>query len=219
MSVVAIIPARVGSRGIPNKNFISVCHKPLIFYAIDSCLNLNDVIHTIDNIVVSTDSAIYHSDLKNHYGDKITVVPRGAEAASNSATSEEAILDCLDRIEYHTLVCFIQCTSPLTGWDDLLRLIREVKDRKKDSATFYTDDYGYYAELHDFNKMTGWLPRQERLPLKRIAGNAWCFRTFGFLKHQKRLFGDIGYVEIDKHKTLEIDDYTDVKIATALLEG
>ena len=51
---IAIIPARGGSKGIPNKNLIDVCGKPLIFYTIKRAFESNE----FDTVVVSSDSDI-----------------------------------------------------------------------------------------------------------------------------------------------------------------
>jgi len=212
MRTVAVIPARGGSKGIPNKNFIRIDNKPLIYYAIDFCLET----HLIDKVVVSTDSKIYKMAIEQKYKTKVDVVDRSEEAASDSATSEMAMLDALNRIKYHDISCLVQCTSPFTDAIDMLRLIREVRDNGRDSATFYTEDWSYFKEIHDISRIVRWLPRQERIPLTRIAGNAWAFKTAKFLIKQNRLFGDIGFVKIDEWKTLEIDNYADVYKADGL---
>ena len=55
MKILAIIPARSGSKGIPNKNIIDVCGKPLIQYSIDSALSLKAK-GLIEKVIISTDS-------------------------------------------------------------------------------------------------------------------------------------------------------------------
>lgn len=212
MRTVAVIPARGGSKGIRDKNITRIDNMPLIYYAIDFCLNTP----IIDKVVVSTDSKLYEKIIKKRYGTKVEVVDRSEEAASDTATSEDAMIDALSRIKYHDISCLVQCTSPFTEPGDMTRLVREVKDRGKDSATFYTEDWHYFKEIHEINRIVKWLPRQQRIPLSRIAGNAWAFRTPGFLKAENRLFGDMGFVKIDEWKTLEIDTFADVYKADGL---
>ena len=210
MSVVAIILARGGSKTIPLKNIEVMAGKPLIWYSIDCCLNTS----LIDHVVVSTDSSLIREDVYHHFGDKVEVVDRRSETATNGATSEAAIFDTLDRIGEFDHVCLVQCTSPLTDPEDLNNLIKQITEEGKDSAGFYVEDYGYFYEDDLTIPRT---PRQLMTPKKRETGNAWCFRISGFYKHKSRLFGDIGIVKIDKPKDLEIDEWEDIQMASSLL--
>jgi CMP-N-acetylneuraminic acid synthetase len=209
MKVTAIIPIRKGSKSIPNKGLIPIAGKPLIHYAVECCLEAK----LVDEVVISTD---YPPDaiITRDFGNRIKVVGRSKEAATDTATSEMALLDCLPRITTSEIICFVQCTSPLTEPVDLDRLIGTVAFGGKDSAAFYVNDYGHFFEHHDLVN-TVRIPRQEREPLKREAGNAWAFTTKGFMKHKTRLFGDVGYVEIAEPKNLEIDAYHDITLAAS----
>jgi N-acylneuraminate cytidylyltransferase len=213
MSITAIIPVRKGSKGIPNKGFKYIAGRPLIYHTIDCCLETPDINH----VVITTDATDKISSLKYWYRDKITVVPRDPRAATDTATSEMALLDCLSRIEKPELIVFAQCTSPLTEPKDLTNLISQVKDLGADSAGFYAHDYRYYVQIHNLKDVG--IPRQDREPLIRIAGNAWCFKTEGFLKHKTRFFGEAALVQIDEYKTLEIDDEYDWIMTQALLDN
>jgi CMP-N-acetylneuraminic acid synthetase len=211
VSVTAIIPVRKGSKSIPNKNLIPIAGKPLLHYAVECCLEAR----LIDSVVVTTDYAPGSILTRDH--SRVQVVGRSKEAATDSATSEDALIDCLEKLEYRPdIVCFVQCTSPLTDPVDLDRLIGTVQFDGKDSAAFYVNDYGHFFEYHDLTT-TPRLPRQEREPLKREAGNAWAFTTKGFLEHKTRLFGDVGYVHLAEPKNLEIDNYHDIIQAAALI--
>jgi CMP-N-acetylneuraminic acid synthetase len=212
VKVTAIIPVRKGSKSIPNKGIIPIAGKPLIHYAVECCLDAK----LVDEVVVSTD---YPPDaiITRDFGNRIRVVGRSKEAATDTATSEDALLDCLDKIGTKSdAICFVQCTSPLTEPVDLNMLIGTVTFGGKDSAAFYVNDYGHFFEHHELVD-TDRTPRQQREPLKREAGNAWAFTTEGFMKYKTRLFGDVGYVKIAEPKNLEIDSYHDITLAAALI--
>ncbi len=211
MTVTAIIPVRKGSKGIPNKGFKYIAGKPLVFHTIDCCLATPD----IDNVVVTTDSEEGTKLIKDWYKFRVTVVPRDPEAATDEATSEMALLDCLSKISMPEYVVFAQCTSPLTKPSDLTNLITQVKDYEADSAGFYVHDYRYYTQLHDIKKIG--IPRQDREPVIRIAGNAWCFKTDGFLDEKTRFYGQVSLIQIDDYKSLEIDNEEDWIMTEALL--
>jgi len=85
--ILAIIPARGGSKGTPGKNISFLCGKPLIAYAIETALNSK----YIDKVVVSTeDEAI--TEVSQIYG--ADVIPRPPELAQDNVTLDPVILQC-----------------------------------------------------------------------------------------------------------------------------
>lgn len=103
---IAIIPARSGSKGLPNKNILTLIDRPLIAYTIEAALD-SDV---FDRVIVSTDSEEYKS-IAEKYGAE--VILREKELASDTATSFMVVKDVLSRIEVkpHYFV-LLQPTSP-----------------------------------------------------------------------------------------------------------
>ena len=115
--IIAIIPARGGSKGIPNKNIYPICQKPLIAYTIEAAKKSK----YIDNVVVSTDSEKI-SEVSKQYGAKVPFL-RPDILASDTAKTIDVLIDALDRLQknnekYHTLV-LLQPTSPLRSTEDI----------------------------------------------------------------------------------------------------
>ncbi|KGQ45299.1 acylneuraminate cytidylyltransferase [Gallibacterium anatis] len=108
MKKIAIITARSGSKGLPNKNVLLVNGKPLIAYSIEAAINS----HQFEKIIVTTDSQEY-IDLLSHY--PIEFVKRSPQLATDTASSFVVIEDVLNRyknIEFDYFV-LLQPTSPL----------------------------------------------------------------------------------------------------------
>ncbi|TPW94057.1 acylneuraminate cytidylyltransferase family protein, partial [Schumannella luteola] len=107
--VVAIIPARGGSRGVPSKNLRRVGGVPLVARAVESAL----AVAAIDRVVVSTDDPEIAEVARARGAD---VVDRPAELAGDTASSESAIDHTLETLAEHGIevgvVVFIQATSP-----------------------------------------------------------------------------------------------------------
>ena len=80
-SVLAIIPARGGSKGLPGKNKKKLCGKPLIAWTIEQAKSCSD----IDRIVVSTDDKNI-ADIAKKYGAEVPFI-RPAELASDTASN------------------------------------------------------------------------------------------------------------------------------------
>lgn len=201
--VVAIIPARGGAKGIPGKNINLLAGKPLLAYVIEAAHGTR----LIEDVFVSTDSEEIKTVALQY---RAKVIDRPAEFATDTATSEAVLVHALqylrNKSQDYKICVFMQATSPLTRSGDLDKLVHEIK-KGKDSAGCYVKDYGFFWGLHDASIPHP--PRQVREPYKREAGNAWAFTVEGFLKARSRHFGEIGLVEIEEPRQLEIDTLQD----------
>jgi len=109
--IIAIIPARGGSKGIPHKNIINLCGKPLISYSIDASLKSK----YIDYVMVSTDDEKI-ADVARKYGAQVPFM-RPEELAADTSKTIDAILHVLDELKkrgdiYDTMI-LLQPTQPL----------------------------------------------------------------------------------------------------------
>ncbi len=214
MSVLAVVPARGGSKGIKHKNIIDVNGKPLIYYVINALLKTK----AVDKVVVSTDDGKIKNVVQNLFDHDVDVLDRPANISDDVATSESVIEHAIRNIEEkYDYTMLVQCTSPLTEPEDFTRLIKSVK--KYDSAAFYVEDCGLFFDEEEDMKLlrAARLPRQVRAWKKKEVGSAWIFKTGGFLKHGSRLFGKIGLCEIEPPKDIEIDDIGDVEVIEFIL--
>ena len=128
--IVAIIPARGGSRGIPRKNIVPFCGKPLLAWSILQARAAQKV----DAVYVSTDDAEI-ARVARSYGAK--VIDRPAEISGDTATSESALLHAVTTIEKGgtdiRCVVFLQATSPLREASDIDTALRAFISEKADS--------------------------------------------------------------------------------------
>ena len=108
---ISIIPARGGSKEIPRKN-IKIFHgKPLIAHSIEAAQSAR----VVDKVIVSTDAKKI-TDISNSFGAE--VIWRPDSLATDTASSEEALIHAVDTLEKDTsieidYVFFLQATSPL----------------------------------------------------------------------------------------------------------
>lgn len=111
MKLLAIIPARGGSKGLPGKNIRPLCGKPLICYAIDTARSLL----TDCDICVSTDD-MHIRDVVEKYGLSVPFI-RPAELATDTATTNDVLLHSLYFYERlgnkYDAVLLLQPTTPL----------------------------------------------------------------------------------------------------------
>ena len=134
--VLAIIPARGNSKGIPNKNIRLFDKKPLISYTINQALNLKKE-GFIDRIIVSTDSPKIASVAKKYKAEVPFLRPKNL--ATSKSNVIDAVLHLLQEIkskEDYTpdYILLLQTTSPLREEDDVIKCFKKIKSPKTDAV-------------------------------------------------------------------------------------
>jgi N-acylneuraminate cytidylyltransferase/CMP-N,N'-diacetyllegionaminic acid synthase len=138
--VIAIIPARSGSKGLPGKNIKPLLGKPLIAYTIEAALKSKH----ITNIIVSTnDKNIYQIGL--NYGADDTFL-RPAELAQDDSLAIDNYLYTIQRLndEFNYDIndfVVLQPTSPLRKSEDIDAAIELFRDKSADSVISYTEEH------------------------------------------------------------------------------
>jgi len=129
--ILAVIPARGGSKRLPRKNVLNFAGKPLIAWSIEAALQSK----YIDRVVVSTDDNEI-AKVSKQYGADVPFM-RPPELARDAATSIDTVLDAIRQLEnmgdvYH-YVLLLQPTSPLRGVKDIDGAVLQL-DSRIDSA-------------------------------------------------------------------------------------
>lgn len=164
---VAVIPARGGSKGIPGKNLKEVGGVPLLARSIRAARTARQV----DQVCVSSDDPAL-LDLAEAEG--AIAIPRPAELAGDTASSEVALLHALsvlrDRGIHPELLVFLQCTSPFTQSEHIDAVIAALQQSGAAMAFSAMPWHGFLWGLDP----DGWgvgvnheadLPRQRRQDL------------------------------------------------------
>jgi YrbI family 3-deoxy-D-manno-octulosonate 8-phosphate phosphatase len=221
--VIAIIPARGGSKGVPGKNLRRVGGRSLVERAIDTCRAAT----LIDGVYVSTDDAEIATTAE---AAGATVIMRPAELSSDTASSESALLHALDQLimvnEEPEVVVFVQCTSPFIAPDDLDRGIEMIIHDHADSvfsavATFDflwrpSGGFGLVAgQNHDPALRRR---RQDRQPDFRETGAFYVMSAVGFKAARHRFFGRTAVVHVPELTAVDIDHLHDLTLAGAVAQ-
>lgn len=113
MSLLAVIPARGGSKGIPRKNVRLLVDKPLIAWTIESAL----LASSVDRVIVSTEDEEIAAIAKA-WGADIPFI-RPAALAEDDTPSMDVVYHALDQLEEYDWVLLLQPTSPLRTAEDI----------------------------------------------------------------------------------------------------
>ncbi|MFJ3949605.1 acylneuraminate cytidylyltransferase [Streptomyces sp. Je 1-4] len=140
-TVVAVIPARGGSKGVPAKNLAAVGGVPLVARAVRECR----AARLVTDVVVSTDDAGIAAAAR---GAGAVVIRRPGDIAGDTATSEAAVLHAMDAYEAEQgarvdAVLLVQCTSPFIVREDIDGVAAAVVEGGADSALTVAPFHGF----------------------------------------------------------------------------
>ncbi|MGW3242943.1 cytidylyltransferase domain-containing protein [Streptomyces sp. NPDC001070] len=140
-TVLAVIPARGGSKGVPGKNLAPVGGVPLVARAVRACREAG----LVTDVVVSTDDPSIAEAARTAGAE---VVLRPAAIAGDTATSEAAVLHAMDAHEAMTghgsdVVLLVQCTSPFITTEDVNGVAAAVVEDGADTAVTVAPFHGF----------------------------------------------------------------------------
>lgn len=213
MSVVAVVPARGGSKGVPGKNLKRIAGRSLVARAVDAALAAT----TIDRVLVSTDDADIAAEAR-HAGAE--VVDRPVTIAGDTASSEAAVLHALSTLgEQPEVVVFIQATSPFIDSADLDSAVRRVLTAREDVVFSAIETFAFlWRQTTDgavgVNHDAAVRPRrQDREAHFQETGAFYVMRAEGFVRGGHRFFGRVGVHEVDPLRAIEIDTVEELELA------
>lgn len=211
--VVAVVPARGGSKGVPGKNVAPVGGVALVARAIDAALRAE----LVDRVIVSTDDPLV-ADVARGAGAE--VVHRPAAISGDAATSESAVLHALDAAAATAdIVLLVQCTSPFLTSADVDAVSAPVLAGQADCAFTAAPTHAFLwrADGSGVNHDPTHRPRRQDRALELLeTGAAYAMRVDGLRRTEHRFFGTVRPVVVDASRTLEIDEPADLERARLL---
>lgn len=217
---VAFIPVRGGSKSIPLKNIRPMCGKPLVYWTVKAACDCK----AIDVVYVATDSDKIKEVVESFQLEKVQVIGRSAESASDTASTESAMLEfALDR-EFDNIV-LIQATSPMLQGTDLDQGFMLFEEEDTDSVLsvvrqkrfhWATDENGYVAPT---NYDVFHRPRRQEYDGYLVENGAFYITSRDeLLRTRNRVSGRMKAVEMNEDTFFEIDELSDWVIIEALMK-
>ncbi|QPF93890.1 acylneuraminate cytidylyltransferase family protein [Bradyrhizobium commune] len=220
---LAVVAARGGSKGIPHKNLLDLCGKPLIAWTVEQARAAQGV----DVVAVSSDSdqILAAAEAAGAVG-----VRRPHDISGDLASSESAWLHALDAIDarmgrFERIVA-LQATSP----------IREPGDIEKALATFDRDHLDSLLSVCEVEDYFNWRIGQsgpepinydyrnrrmrQQIEKRYLENGSFYVLIPSLLREQSnRLGGKIGFHVMERHKMFQIDRPEDVKLCAAIMRS
>ena len=208
MSLLAVIPARGGSKGIPRKNIKELCGKPLISWTIEAANNISK----IDRLILSTDDEEIAA-----IGRKIGVdVPflRPQELAADDTPAILTALQILELLPEFDELLWLQPTSPLRTVEDINQVIEisyRINAASVASVSPVKENPNWVYQLNEQQILTRWIEEPLRLSRQElqqayVLNGAIYWAQVEWLK-QKRAFvsGETqGYV-MPVERSIDVD--------------
>jgi pseudaminic acid cytidylyltransferase len=218
--VLAIIPARSGSKRIKNKNIKDFFGKPFIYYAIQIAKKSG----IFDDIVVSTDSKKIIK-ISNKYGAETPFV-RSKKLSDDYSDTISVIRDCITNLEkenrVYKYVCCIYPTNPFLEKDNLIKAYKILKSKKNIRYIFTAVKYAHPIERSfklkknkvNINIKKNFKMRTQDIDESYHDGAQFYFAKVQDWKKRKKIFSSQSYaIILSELKSHDIDNPIDIKLA------
>lgn len=224
---VAFIPVRGGSKSIPLKNIKPICGKPLVYWTVRAACGCK----YIDKVYVATDSdkikdtvESFKIGVEAEVFSKAEVIRRSAESASDTASTEFAMLEFANNYEFDN-VALVQATSPLLRSNDLNRGFEMFGEDGTDSVLSVVPQKRFHwaRDEHGFAYSTNYdvfhRPRRQEFDSYLVENGAFYISSKAdLIKSRNRVSGNIKVVEMSEDTFFEIDEPSDWVIIEALMK-
>ena len=229
MKVLGLIPARGGSKGIPNKNIKKLGGKELIRYSIELGLACS----RINKLVVSTDDENIAS-ISRQAGAEVPFL-RPSELATDQSPTIDTVIHALEFFNLQEAafdaVCLLQPTSPFRLVIDLEQAIQQFIRSRADSLisvkevphqynphwVFEPESNSNFLRIATGEKEI--IPRRQALPKAYHRDGAIYLTKGEIILKNRSLYGERIAYHISKNQNVNLDTLEDWALAEAMLEG
>ncbi|MDE7445696.1 MAG: cytidyltransferase [Lachnospiraceae bacterium] len=212
MRILAVIPARSGSRGIPNKNIRIICGHPLIYYSIRNALTskfVTDVIVTTDSEAVKIIATQMGADCKW----------RDESLCGDDVTLDAVVYDAIPKLKKWDYIITMQPTSPTLQAETLDRAIQHTIDKGFDTLISAINAPHLSWGEKDGDIVPNYEKRLNRqyLPPCYMETGAFIISRTEVVTADTRIGKRVGIYKISEEEAIDIDTFSDLKIADELL--
>ena len=215
MKLIAMIPARLGSKRVLKKNLRLLNGRPLISYNIETAVKSG----LFDDVYVNSESDIF-SEIACRYGAKFYKRPE--KFSTDSANNDQFAYDFIDNTDGDILIQILP-TSPLISAKEIKGFINYMIENEFD--TLISTVPHQIAGIHkgkpiNFKNLEPHISSQEMFPIETYATVLMGWRYNNFMKNMNELGfayhggnGKIGYYHIKGLSTIDIDNEEDFRLA------
>ncbi len=219
--LIAFIPLRGGSKSIPHKNIAPLGGKPLACWVIEAALGCIE----IERVYVSTDDNLVGSVAEAFRSDRVKVVSRSTETATDTASTESAMIEFARENEFEHMI-LIQATSPLLTSEDLTGGIAQFRSTNADALLSVVRQKRFVWQERGDGFVMPWnydpmkRPRRQEFPGFLVENGAFyiCSRRV-LLESGSRIAGRITAYVMPEETYFELDEPGDWIVVEELIKN
>lgn len=226
--VLAVIPARGGSKGIPRKNLAVVDGQPLIAHTIRTAKSCSG----LTRVIVSTDDDEISAVARQHGAEVPFVRPR--KLSTDQAKSADVVLHALNTIEQeegrrYDVICLLEPTSPLRTTADVSGALDMLASSGTDAVvSVYRVEAPHPIKTLEItgNRLAPFMPnrwkpnltRQELPAVYAVNGAVYCVRRDAFVTSGSFWGASAAPYVMPEERSVNIDTLVDLTLAEVLLK-
>lgn len=213
MKILAVIPARAGSKGIPNKNIRIVGGHPLVYYSIKNALSSSH----ITDVIVSTDSEQVRI-IGSQMGARVKW--RDAALCGDAVTLDAVIADAIPRDTHWDYIVTMQPTSPTLRVETLDAAIAYAIDHDLDTLISAINAPHLSWGEKDGKKIPNYAERLNRqyLPPCYLETGAFVISKASVVTPKTRIGEKVDIYEIPEDESQDVDTFADLRSVAATLD-
>lgn len=211
--VLAVIPARAGSKGIPNKNIRLVNNKPLIYYCMKNAIEAE----LVTDVIVSTDSPEVEV-IARQMG--IRTVARSRELCGDAVTLDAVIYDAIPKDEEFDYIVTMQPTSPTLKSTTLNEAIRYAIEKELDTVISVINQPHLSWREEQGQKVPNYKERLNRqyLPAQYNETGAFVISRAEVVTPDTRIGRRMDVFEVSEEEAIDIDTFADLQYAETVMK-
>ncbi len=218
MKIISMIPARLGSTRVKNKNLRLLDGKPLVHYIIESAKNSE----LIDEIYINSEAKVFEEIAEN---SKVKFYQRDKSLSSNESTNDDFAIDFMSKVSGDILIQLLP-TSPFINSDEIDSFIKKMLDEKLDTLVSVSNvqiESMFNGKPLNFDLSKKTPPSQLLEPIKAYACGIMGWKYDKFISNMNKFGaayhggdGKTGYYTLDGFATVDIDNEDDFKLAESI---
>mgnify|MGYP004644199457 CR=1 FL=1 len=214
MKILSVIPARAGSKGIPNKNIRIVGGKPLIYYSINNALKSK----YITDIIVTTDSESVKLIAKQM---KVDVKNRDKSLSGDDITLDSVIYDAIPKDEQWDYIITMQPTSPTLKPETLDKAIEYTINNNLDTVISVINAPHLSWREENGKKVPNYKERLNRqyLPPCYMETGAFVISKYTAVSEKSRIGNLVDVYEISENESQDVDNFADLQSVALTLNS
>tara|TARA_Y100001970_G_scaffold286159_1_gene407663 strand:- start:27108 stop:27824 length:717 start_codon:yes stop_codon:yes gene_type:complete len=218
-SVIAMIPARIGSQRLKYKNLALINDKPLIYYSINAAKKSG----IFDKIVLNSDSSIFQFVAKKY---KIDFYQRPNKLGKSNVLSDDVVLDFINKYEYSTIV-WVNPIAPLQTGNQIRKTVKYFLKNKYNSLITVNKKHTHFIynkKPINFKLNKKFNKTQDLKPLYEMNYSLMMWNTKSFKQSMKRnnfaiTHGKFSFYPSDKLSSFIIKDEKDLFIVEKIISS